>query len=183
VASYGAIAAGRASLIVSAKPDGLAEVVAHASRYYYLAHAVLTLVVCLLLAQAGREETRAIPIRIALVGWLGCLVVSRIVSPPDHQNFEPWRRRITWLRDGIEEQIRKTPAGAVACIPNQTLQLAGGFPGTLGIYMLYHPGNEFEGRRVYFTSSDPGLLATRLAGSRAESLLLPADGCPPQFPH
>jgi hypothetical protein len=182
-ASYGAVAAGRASMLVALKQDALAGALVHSARYHYLSQAALALVACTLLSQAGRRKEAAIAMRGVLIGWVLALVVGRTVSPPARPDYEPVRRRVTSLRDDIESEIRKAPAGSVACIPNQRLYLSSGFPGTLGIFILYHRSDEFEGRPVYFTSSDPELLASRLPGSRAASLLLPTGSCPPQIPH
>ena len=55
-----------------------------------------------------------------------------------------------------------------------------GFPGTVGVFMLFNRDDTLEGRRVYFVSSDPGVLAMREQGGRLGSLLLPADACPPR---
>jgi hypothetical protein len=46
--------------------------------------------------------------------------------------------------------------------------------------MLYHRDDDLEGRRVYFVSSDPSVLALREQGGRLRSLLLPAGSCPPR---
>ena len=57
--------------------------------------------------------------------------------------------------------------------------LAGSFPGTVGLFMLFEPENVVDGRRVYLVSADPALLAQRETGAWLASLLLPPGACPP----
>jgi hypothetical protein len=95
--------------------------------------------------------------------------------PDDHESV---RSLVIYLRGVTDAAIRETPPGSVSCIPNRPAALAEAFPGTFGVYVLYHPADEFEGRRVYFTSAHPRELALRIPGSRAHALLLPDGACP-----
>ena len=70
--------------------------------------------------------------------------------------------------------------GSTVCLPNEPVPVSLGFPGTVGVFMLFNRDDTLEGRRVYFVSSDPGVLAMREQGGRLGSLLLPADACPPR---
>jgi hypothetical protein len=179
VASSGSIAAGRASMIAAFRPTTWIAVIAHAARYYYLTQAVLAVLVVVLLEQlcfrrggVGRWGAAV------LVGWMGCVMVGQVLWPSLPEDHESVRSLVIYLRGVTDAAIRETPPGSVACIPNRPAPLAEAFPGTFGVYVLYHPADEFEGRRVYFTSADPRELALRIPGSRAHALLLPDGACP-----
>lgn len=180
LASYAAIAAGRGTLVSALRPNDFVRVFIAAPRYHYLAHAGLALLTCTILAVAWRRwPGQSRPGGAVLAGWLLCLLVSRVVWPPPRDDFRLWRTRTNAALAEIENEIRKQPPGSAACIPNRPLALCLGFPGSFGVYILHHRDDELEGRRVYFTTSDPRLLALRLPGSRAEALLAPVGACPP----
>jgi len=179
-ASYAAIAIGRASMIAAVRPDAVTDAVVNSPRYYYLGQAGLALLVSALLAQA-RRGGRLVPVASAiLVLWMGSVVAGRWLWPPALEDFQVWRDRVRFWRGLTEGEIRKAPPGAVACVANKTADLGDGFPGTVGVYILYNHSDEFEGRRVYFTTSNPKVLALRLPGSRTASLLLSEGRCPPE---
>src|SRR5262249_60881336 len=106
-------------------------------------------------------------------------VGAAIAPRPLVNAYDPQRAAVASLRDAMIAQIHDQPPGSVVCLTNQPLQIAMFFPGTVGLFMLFEPGNVVDGRRVYFVSSDPKLLAQREAGGRLASLLLPAGACPP----
>jgi hypothetical protein len=132
-----------------------------------------------LLSQVLRDR-RLAPVGTAvLVTWLVCVAASRVLWPPPFERFQILRDRVRFFRGMIEGKIRSAAPGSAACVPNQAVDLSAGFPGFVGIFMLYHRDDAFEGRRVYFTTSDPKVLALRIPGSRTKDLLLPDGQCPP----
>ena len=81
---------------------------------------------------------------------------------------------------GEHSPARDEAEAATVCVRYEPTPLAIGFPGSIGVFMLYHRDDDLEGRRVYFVSSDPSVLALREQGGRLRSLLLPAGSCPPR---
>jgi biotin transporter BioY len=182
--SYGSIAVGRATMIAVFNGNTWVSTIAHASRYYYLSQAVFAVLVATLLAQLLRRGGRAGHWGTAIpVVWMGCVVVGQLLWPTPADDFEYVRSFVVYLRGVTDAEMRRTPPGSIVCVPNQPAPLGEAFPGTFGVYVLYHPSDEFEGRRVYFTSSNPRELALRIPGSRALSLLVPEGECPPGAVH
>ena len=175
--SYGAIAAGRAAMIAAFNPGNQVSTIVRAGRYYYLGQAGLALLVAALIAQALRAD-RLVPAgRIVLAGWIACVVASRWLWPPSLEDYRQLRDGVGAWRERIAGAVRQAPPDGVACVPNGAFPLASGFPGALGVYILYNRDDQFEGRRVFFTSSDPKELALRVPDSRVGSLLLPTERC------
>jgi hypothetical protein len=179
LASYASIAAGRATLIEMFAKGEWVSTIAKALRYYYLSQAVFALLVVALLDQVFRRGDRVNRWgRAGLAVWMGWLVAGQLLRPSLPDDYEGIRSSLVYLRGITDAEIRKAAPGSVACVPNRAVQLGNVLPGTFGVYVLYHPEDEFEGRRVYFTSSDPQELALRIPGSRARSLLVPEGECP-----
>ena len=182
--AYAAIAAGRATLFFATRPKDLLQAWAGATRYHYLAQASLAVVLCLMVQEAircGQEFGLGMrPLRVLLTGW-GIAVVAAsglLRSPTDDYRSE--RRQVDLIRDAIAAEVAQHPRGSAVCVPNRAASLAFGFPGWVGVFMLYNPGEELDGRRVYFTTSDPATLALLgPEGGRIRRLLLPDGACPP----
>ena len=162
--SYVATAVGRAATIAHVRPETVIEVVGHAWRYYYLGQAGLALLVCAMIAQVLRHRRLVAAGTVVLATWLVFVVASRVFWPPSFERFQIWHDKVRFFRGMIEGEIRKVAPGLVACVPNQAVEVCIGFPGSIGVYMLHHGDDAFEGRRVYFTSSDPKVLALRHPG-------------------
>src|SRR4029079_12596285 len=95
-----------------------------------------------------------------------------IVHPAD------FRAAYTAARDALEAEIRRQPAGDTICLPNRPAIPWPGAPGMLAVFVLDHPTDDVNGRRVFFTSTDPerDLEHGRDRGGRLERLLrTPAD--------
>lgn len=175
---YLAIAAGRAALFSAYVHDRLLHAFVDATRYQYLAQALLAVVVSLVVAELAFPSTRAR--RVLLGVWiLGVLGTAALVRP-SIAVYASDRPRVAAALERLEEAVRSRPPGASVCLPIQVVPLLPGFPGSLGLYVLFHRTNELEGRRVYFVSADPDLLALRLVPGRLRGLLLPPDACPPR---
>ena len=181
IASVGSVAAGRAFLVSTMVRAGeLPHVMAVSTRYQYLAQIALAVVVCLVLAEAGRRVSWSTATRMLLLaGWATWAVGSALLLGPAVNANGPQRADVASLRDAMTAEIHRQPPGSVVCLANQPAPFAMFLPGTVGLFMLLDRENVVDGRRVYFVSSDPKLLAQRDPGARLESLLLPAGACPP----
>jgi hypothetical protein len=93
--------------------------------------------------------------------------------------FDAVRELVARQHDAITRAVLARAPGTTVCLPNEPVPVSVLFPGTVGIFMLFNHKNELDGRRVYFVSSDPGVLAMRGQGGGLSSLLLPAGACPP----
>lgn len=180
IGAYGSVAAGRATMYSALRPNDLLQTFAAMTRYHYLAQTALAVVLCLVLAEAGRR-TRWMPeARSLLLGvWLAWAVGSALLLRPPINHYDANRAAVARVREAMAEEIETHPPGTTVCVPNRAAPLAVGFPGSVGVFMLFERENALHGRRVYFTSSDPGAPMLRDAGGRLRSLLLPAGACPP----
>lgn len=173
---YLAVSWGRASLYVIASKDNLLSALQQGSRYHYLAHGVLAVVVALMLVGVGRHLHWSAGTH-ALAGvWTTWALVTPLLFDPHVPRLE--EKRVASVRQQIEHAIRARPVGATVCLPVQPVFLTVGFPGSLGIFALYYPTDDFEGRLVRFVSSDPKVLALRGTSERMRGLLLPEGACP-----
>jgi len=180
LACYVMVALGRALVLAAIQPNALVHAYVVATRYHYLAQSLLAVALCLVLAEASRRlslTTRTTSL--LLVAWGAGSVMSAVLLRPPVPRFDAARDLVARQRERIERDVLARPPGATACVPYEPAPLSVGFPGSIGIFMLYHRDDDFEGRRVYFVSSDPRVLAMREQGGRLGSLLLPADACPP----
>jgi hypothetical protein len=149
---------------------------AEASRYHYLAQALLAVTVALVAHEMIRRHPwTAFGLGVWMAGAVGATVVH---GPPVPLRgvAEGWR--VAQTRAHIEHAVRSIPVGSTACVPVEPAPIAFDFPGSLGVYLLYYADDDFEGRHVRFVSSDPKLLALREAHPRVRRLLLPEGDCP-----
>jgi hypothetical protein len=117
-------------------------------------------------------------------GVLGLWTLWAAASP---LGFDAWtvpmgereRRHVEQVRARLETAVRSHAPGTTVCLPVEPEAAAFGYPGTLGVFVLYHPGDELEGRRVRFASSDPRGLALRDTSARLRTLIVPDGVCPP----
>ncbi len=179
LACYGAVAAGRGALLFSgAVPDDHAvRTLAVASRYQYLAQAMLAVALGVALREAARGVPWSARTGHLLLGvWVSWAVASSVLlrRPVDH--FDAERAIVRAVRDRIDQAIRSKPPGSIVSLPIEPAVRALGFPGSAGIFLLFHPSNVVDGRRVYFVAADPEQRAAlRAAGGRMGELLLPLD--------
>jgi hypothetical protein len=178
---YLAVAAGRAALYVAYAHEHLLHAFAAATRYQYLAQALLAVALALALdtlarlAPAHRTTARAL-----LACWLVWAVIGAVLLPPTLEHPDALdRAAVLRARDRLEHAILAQPPGAVVCLPIEPVPVAIGFPGTAGVFVLFHPRADVEGRRVYFVSTDPRILALRDAGGRMRELIAADGTCPP----
>ena len=182
VTCYLAISAGRASLYVAWSRDNLVPVLVESTRYHYLAQSLLALAVAVTLAEIGRRLPPAL--RRMGAGVLGLWTVWAIASL---YYFPPWtprlgereRQHVQQTRLRLEATIRSSPPGTTVCLPVEPWAIGLGYPGLLGLFVLHHPTDDVEGRRIRFVSSNPKVLALRETSARLRTLILPDGACPP----
>jgi hypothetical protein len=176
---YLVVSAGRASLYVALAKDDLLSALEQGTRYHYLAQSVLALAVALILAELGRHVPWSAGPHAALVGaWTVWALAGPLLFDPHVPRLE--EKSVPRIRARLEQAIRSRPVGSTVCLPVEPAAIAWDFPGTLGVFMLYYPTNDFEGRRVRFVSSNPRVLALREVSGRMRELLLPEGTCPPR---
>jgi len=162
-------------------PEQFSQTVAAQTRYHYLAQIALTAVLCLVLAEVERRVSLAARTKRLLLGaWVTWAVTNAVFLLPPLDCHESDRATVAAARDAMAAEIHAHPAGSTVCLPNRPVPLAVGFPGSVGVFILFERENTVDGRRVYFVSSDPALLAQRETGGRLASLLVPAGACPPR---
>jgi hypothetical protein len=178
---YAMVAVGRAAFLAGIQPAALVHAYVAATRYHYLAQTMLAVVLCLVLAEVAQRLPLAPRTTGALLAaWVVWELAATLLLRPSAPRFDAVRDLVGRQREAITNAVLAQPAGATVCLPNEALPVSVGFPGSVGVFMLFHDGDTLEGRRVYFTSSDPGVLAMRGDGGRLRALLLPADSCPPR---
>ena len=180
ITCYLAIAAGRASLYVLLTRDNLVPALAESTRYQYLAQSLLALVVALALAELGRHAPWPARVSTGAVGlWTLWAMASLLWFPPWVPPIgERERRYVPQVRARLDTAIRGAAPGTTLCLPAEPGASFLGYPGLLGVFVLYHPTDEIEGRRVRFVSSDPKVLALRDTSARLRTLILPDGSCP-----
>jgi len=180
VACYASIAAGRGLAFSFLRPDDLIRAYLGASRYHYLAQIALALVVTLVLAEIGpRLVWPPTTKRLLLGAWVMWTVAGTVLLRPPMDHFDGQRAEVVRIDESMLRQVRSQPAGTTVCIPNEPTQLAIGFPGSVGVFVMLHPDDELEGRRVRFVASNPALLARRVDGGRLAHLLVRPSECSP----
>jgi len=180
VGCYAMVAVGRAAFLAGIQPDALVHAYVAATRYHYLAQTMLAVVLSLVLAEVARRLSFGSRSRAALLGaGVAWQFAVTLLLRPSAPRYDAVRELVAHQRDAIVHAVMEQPPGATVCLPNQPVPVSIGFPGSVGVFMLFNERDELEGRRVYFVSSDAALLATRLQGGRLRSLLLPPGACPP----
>ena len=179
--AYTIVAAGRAAFLAGIQSGALVHAYVAATRYHYLPQVLLTLVLCLVLAEAARWLTPSSRTTgVLLAAWVVWAVASVTVLRTPVARFDAVRDLVARQREAITSAVLAHPPGTTVCLPNEPVPVVVGFAGTVGIFMLFNHEDALDGRRVYFVSSDPAVLAMREQGGRLGSLLLPAGGCPPR---
>jgi hypothetical protein len=189
------IALGRAPMVVDVTPAAWALT----ARYHYLPQAALALALAVAVADlraaaraAGVAATWLPASRAALGAWLALALVGLLVRPLPMEMHVPDRNGIERALRTIRRAVAATPVGETAYIPNDEfapmrfLALFQGdwkFPGLAGVFVIYFPGTELDGRPVRFVATDPRQLEATTGGGRIATLLIPAPtpaaGAPP----
>jgi hypothetical protein len=185
LACYISVAAGRAVAFSLLRPDDLVRAYVGAPRYHYLAQVALAVLVSVVLADVSRRVAApALASRILLAAWVVWSVAGTVLLRPPMDHYDQQRAEVARLDGEMLRAVRAEPPGATVCIqnanaPTSLATLAGGFPGSVGVFVMLHPSDVVEGRRVRYVSSDPAVLARRADGGRLARLLVPPAECSP----
>ncbi len=180
LAMYAIIAVGRGPILSEFdKPTGW---MGAQPRYQYAVSAVLTVILCLLLAEV-RALARLRPWwrDVVVLGLVGVLVVSfvRFGRPLDHH--APARAEVQRILQAIGTRVAAA-SGQDVYISNCGFASIEwnpqAFPGCAGIFVIAYPDNVVGGKRVYFVESNARILAAARAhprGRAAALLVTPAQ--------
>lgn len=179
---WGAVAGGRAALYAAFTADNLLQAFTGATRYQYLAMALLAGGLAIALRELTRRRTWDVRTGQAVfAAWVVVVLGAAALFPPRRDDFDSDRLRVASALQRLDRAIERSPF-RIVCLPIQPAALALGFPGSLGLYVLFHPTDDVEGRRIYFETDDPKVLALRAESPRLNGLLLPKGECPPKPP-
>lgn len=182
-AAYGSVVAGRAGLMkIAAVTPAKA---AMALRYHYAAQAWLALglstALAILLARMPRRAAHA------LASAAVAVVLASHILRTHPYDFKPR------VRLAVAETLDRVRAAAAAAPPGETVRIANErfrgapilarrpavFPGTSGVFLVFHPGSEVDGRPIVFEGTRAHVALARARGGRIASLLVaPPDGQP-----
>lgn len=179
LACYVVIASARGPMFAALRPDALLRVYVEASRYHYMAQVGLAVAAALVVAEAARRLRLPPAARaVLLAAWACWAIGGTLLLRPPGRHWERERALVTRADAAVAALVRAQPPGTTVCIPNKPVPVALRFPGWAGIYLLLHPEDTFEGRRVFFTSDNPKMLEFRDEGGRIARLLGTPSACP-----
>jgi len=179
--TYGVVALGRGPLYIVLGSLG-ADRAATVSRYHYLGPAPLSAMLCLALAWiAARPAARRLPGLALLAVWIAAAAPCAWANSATIDSFTNSRLETERVVQLMRDQIAAAPPGQAVSIKNVTfastgfLLMADGrrFPGWVAVFEIFFPENVVDGRRVFFVTDDPGVVAEAAPGTRLASLLLP----------
>ena len=179
VASYGVVGLGRAVGFRNGLAFG-----ALTERYHYPGQALIAAAVIAALAslhaRAPRGTTGA-----ALL-WAGLALVELARHPIPMSLHEGDHELTEAAVAEIRAAVAAAPPGTTVRIPNRRfvpveflalLQEKWRFPGLAGVFVIFFPGDEVDGRQVVFESTEEARRAAAARGGRvAELVVPPADG-------
>jgi hypothetical protein len=173
----GVIAAGRATLT----PVIHVTFGATTPRYHYVGTIPLSILLGCALAQLTRSSRHAMTIHNGLLlATMAVGAVFFVLAKPFIDPHLPARNETTDVVARIRATIAAAPAGAEVHIANQRFQAVGillrdfqsGFPGWAGVYALFFPANEVDGKPVRFVIDDPIVVRNLAIGKRSRDLFV-----------
>ena len=172
-AVYGVTALGRAALFTIA---GFSiDAVATTPRYHYLGTALLVVVLMVALAQGlalRRAEAARRPVAAV---WLALLAAAHVAAPAQIDLHDQARDDVIHALRQIRKDVLAAGVGSTAIVPNRGFSAATcPFPGVLGVFALYYPGDKVAGRTVRFRDTPEAAAALRALGGRVGALVVAA---------
>lgn len=177
LAAYGSVVIGRGGLVVMF--EELRTRAGTAPRYHYAAQAWIALGLATSLAMLLRRlpAERA---RMLVTTAIVVVLVTHLVRPRAFDRHTLVRRAIAQTLDDVRTAAAAAPAGSVVRIPNRRFPaapfLAGRpevFPGIAGVFLIFHPKDDVDGRRIVFEAARGHVADARTRGGRIASLLVP----------
>ncbi len=176
---YLAVAAGRADLYVRIGVP-LASAAA-AGRYHYLEPLPLVLALGLGLSSWAVLERRTVASGL-LAAWTVVMGAGFVQARPPILLYEDAKQATAAALDEILGHVAAARPGDTVLIPNHPFgpaMIPGfAFPGLAGVYMLYFPSDELQGRHVRFIETPATVEAMRRAGGRQAGLVVPPAAPP-----
>lgn len=185
VSIYFLIAVGRSSAyaMFSISPANAARV----ARYHYVGSIPVTILLCLILKQLGRlPGLGAVPASLAFAGGIGVIVFGAVHHTVSMQEYPATPRYLQQTIDRIAADVRAKPPGSTVYLENERAPgyILGPaipsflFPGRAGVYVLFNPTDQFEGRTVRFIERDPEVAQyyAQRPDTRLARLLVAPDG-------
>jgi hypothetical protein len=169
---YAVIAAGRAELFVDFPvfaPD-----LAHAAttvRYHYFGPLAVA-AACAVALAALRMPVRPRAAAAAVAGVLAAATAVRAARGPAVNHWDADRQAVAAALDEISAAVAAAPPGGDVYLPVRffmplfiaAAQDRGEFPGSPALFVIFHPDNVVDGRRVHFVTSDPRILRAAAKG-------------------
>lgn len=170
LACYAPIAIGRSHILSRMSRD----VLVGAGYYHYSGQLVLSLILCLMLSQLPALPDWAS--RTALAVWYGVVVLLWLRwAPPIGQHVSA-RRDTAAVLASIQAAIDAQPPSEAVYIENRVFAPVPlplfMFPGWAGVFIIFHPDNVVDGRRVYFVERVPEIPPLLRRGRRTGELII-----------
>ncbi len=173
VAAYGAIAAGRATVLEAVRvPLSLA---AAWPRYHYLPLALLALLQMVALG-ALRARSRSAQRVVYGAGalWMAARLLVLATRPVPIDLHDAERMETEAVLRSIRAAVAATPPGATVVIENKGFPAAGlpgRFPGWAGVFVIHFPENAVDGRPVRFVAGEGDWQLAQERGGRIAALV------------
>jgi hypothetical protein len=187
VSVYLLIAVGRSNTYAMFKIA--ASAAARVARYHYVGSLPVTILLCLILQQLGRlPGLRALPATLELAGGLGIIVFGAAHYGISFQEYRGTPEYLQKTLAQLAADIRAEPSGSTVYLENERAPgwILGPaipsflFPGRAGVYVLYNPTDQFEGRTVRFIDREPEVAQyyAQRPDTRLAKLLVPPKAVP-----
>lgn len=180
IGAYSIIAVGRGPLAGWLFPT-------QEARYHYVGTAALAIVTCLVFSgfaewwRPGRRVTATL-----LLGWSAVMLFGLywVVQPIQH--YDAARRETAYVLGHIQKAIGTVQKGEDVYIENGrfhsvsffSAENSAQFPGWAGVFSIYYPSNDVEGRRIRFVEKDLEVIASTQFGERTAGLLVSPEEAP-----
>lgn len=162
--AYAVIALGRSGLYAAF--DVPPSTAATVTRYHYAGVVPIVVLLCLALRELGRG-LRFVPAPLAFGVALVLLTAGTRIVGPAIQDYREVREYVSDTAQEIEREVRSHPPGTIVHLRNEpaprfvlgTTLPNWVFPGRAGVFLLFHPTDEVEGRLVRFVEPDEEVAA------------------------
>jgi hypothetical protein len=173
---YGIVAVTRTQYLVEGRADFLTAL----ARYHYLG------LVGLAMLLAGVLQRSAAALRPSpaladglLAAWIAATVVLHFVRPVPLQDQQESRRQTEKTLAAMRAEIESRPRGEAVYIRNRNFPPLPAiavpfalFPGWAAAFVVFHPENAVDGRRVYFVQRSPEVIEALARGRRTRDLFV-----------
>jgi hypothetical protein len=175
-ACYGIIVLGRV-VFFTAYPSAT---MAMQPRYHYAGLLPLTILLCVLLGHAGRRLRLPAWAKTSLVvAWLTLVASTYAWSDFVIDHHAKAKKQTDEVLATIRARVAAQPPGTEVSIPNRGFAAFPGgvprpaFPGWAAVFVVFHPENTVDGRRVRFIDADLGVNVASVRGKRSKGLIVP----------